>query len=451
MKRFFLMTAVAIACAAGLRAAAWQPPRPKRVVLKNQAVVLMSERPQLPMVSMIVMIKSGSAADPTDQPGLANFTAEMLFHGTTLRDAQQFAAVFDGAGARYSSRCDRDASYFTLTCLAKDYKRLAPIFFAALLKPSFNADEAQRIRRELLTSIRSQQDRPHSAGMQAFNALLYGSHPYGHPVIGDSVSVAGIGRQDLIAFHDAWYRPNNCAIAIAGDFRESDIRSFLPKQLSGWAYRDVPVIAYPRLSDRQQPAVCLIHRPVSQSYVNLGFPGPSWADPDHAPAKVMNYILGGGGFTSRLTRAIRVRQGLAYDVDSYFDPRIGIGSYVFSVQTKCVSTDTAVKSLLAEMRIIMSDTVTVREREETRDYFHGYFPFRFETGELVNRQYLALELYRLGHDFYTTDLAKTLSVTGADIRDAARRLLDPERFVMTIVTDTSQTRLDLPGAVIVRE
>jgi zinc protease len=451
MKRFVLIAAAFLAGAILLRAAAWQPPRPKRVVLRNRAVLLLSPRPQLPMISMTVMVTAGSAADPADRPGLANFTAEMLFQGTALRGSQQFAAVFDDAGAQYSSRCDQDASYFTLTCLAGDFRRLAPVFFEALLRPALDSTETARVRGELLTSIRSDQDRPNTAGLLAFSGALYGAHPYGHPVSGDAASIASIGRREIAAFHRTWYRPNNCAIAVSGDFKDRGLSSFLAGLLASWTPSGAVPATFPPLAAPAGPVVRLIHRPISQSYVNLGFYGPSRSDRDYPAAKVMNYILGGGGFTSRLTRSIRVRQGLAYDVTSYFDPRVGPGPYIFAVQTKCASTDTAVKSLLAEMRAILADTVPASELEEAKEFYRGYFPFRFETLDLVNRQYLALELCRLDQDFYATDMAGTMAVTGGDVRDAARRLLDPARFVMTIVTDTTQTRINLPGATFVPE
>jgi zinc protease len=141
-------------------------------------------------------------------------------------------------------------------------------------------------------------------------------------------------------------------------------------------------------------------------------------------------------------------QGLAYDVDSYYDPRSDYGPYLLSLQTKCTSADTAIKSLIIEMRRIQDQPVSDAELNEAKDYLRGSYPFRFETNGQMARQFLYLELYELGPDYFGRDIDKTMAVTQDDVMRAAKRFLRPDNFLLAVVTDTSQTRLAIPGLLI---
>jgi zinc protease len=162
----------------------------------------------------------------------------------------------------------------------------------------------------------------------------------------------------------------------------------------------------------------------------------------------MNYILGGGGFVSRIFSEVRVHQGLAYDVGSYFDPRLGFGPYTFSVQTKCASADTAVKSILSEMRRIQREPVSDQELEDAKAFYRGSYPFRFETNSQIASQVLVAELYGLPLDYAARDLEQINKLSKADILKAAQKLLQPEHFIITMTTDTVLTKIDIPGVTI---
>jgi len=189
----------------------------------------------------------------------------------------------------------------------------------------------------------------------------------------------------------------------------------------------------------------MINRQLNQAYINLGFLGPKRNEPDYQAIRLMNYILGGGGFVSRLMKSVRTAQGLAYDVGSSYDPRLDNGPYYLFVQTKCASADTAVKSLLLEMKRIQNELVTDEELKEAKDYIRGSYPFRFETNSLTARQFLYVELYDLGWDYFKIDLIKTEKVNKQDIMAAANKYLRPEKYLLAMVTDTSQTKLNIPG------
>ncbi|HAD81599.1 MAG: hypothetical protein A2509_09580 [Candidatus Edwardsbacteria bacterium RIFOXYD12_FULL_50_11] len=446
MRKMFFAVALFLA-AAGMVSAQniWTPPQPKRIVLKNGLTILLLENHQLPVISAEVMVKAGSVTDPAGYAGLANFTIEMLAKGTDSRSALDIADNFDFVGAQFAVKCDYDAAFISLTTLAKDFNRTVPVLFELLTKPAFDSLETGRLKAELLSAIEAKGDRPNTQSAEAFNLMLFKDHPYAHPGMGDAESVSRISRQDLAGYHQKYYAPNNCIISLVGDFKSSQIKRILEQNLGNWAARNMPQSILPEIPPIGQPRALLINRQINQAYINLGFLGPKRSDPDYQAIRVMNYILGGGGFVSRLVKNIRMAQGLAYDVDSYYDPRSDFGPYILSVQTKCASADTAIKSLIAEMRLIQSQPVSEEELKEAQDYIRGSYPFRFETSGQTARQFLYLELYDLGADYFRQDMQKTLQVTQADVMAAAKKYLKPDNFLLAMVTDTSQTKLNIPG------
>lgn len=423
----------------------WAPPKPERFTLKNGLTVLLLEKHQLPVISIDIMVKAGSITDPSALAGLANFTSGMLSKGTATRNALEIAESFDFVGAQFSSQCDYDAVFLSLTTLTKDFEGTSAVLFELLTRPKFDSLEIRRLRAELISSIETNQDDPNTQSSEAFNKMLFGDHPYARPVIGDAENVGKIKSSDIVTHYQSYYLPNNCIVSIVGDFKPAKIKKLINKQLGTWTSRPVPKVNISKIPDIKAPRALMINRQLNQAYINLGFLGPKRNEPDYQAIRVMNYILGGGGFVSRLVKSIRMVQGLAYDVASSYDPRLDNGPYYLSVQTKCASADTAVKSLILEMKRIQNEFVTDEELKEAKDYIRGSYPFRFETNSQTARQFLYIELYELGWDYFKTDLTKTEQVIKQDIMAAAKKYLRPDNFLLAVVTDTSQTKLNIPG------
>ncbi len=423
----------------------WAPPKPERFTLKNGLTVLLLEKHQLPVISIDIMIKAGSITDPSTLAGLANFTSGMLSKGTLTRNALEIAESFDFVGAQFSAQCDYDAVFLSLTALPKDFEGVAAVLFDLLTKPKFDSLEIQRLRSELISTIETNQDHPNTQSSEAFNQMLYGDHPYAHPEMGFVQSVGKIRPADIATHYRNYYQPNNCIISIVGDFKSAKIKKLINKQLGTWPRRPVLKATIPKIPEIKGSRALMINRQLNQAYINLGFLGPKRNEPDYQAIRVMNYILGGGGFVSRLVKSIRMVQGLAYDVGSSYDPRLDNGPYYLYVQTKCASADTAVKSLILEMRRMQTELVADEELKEAKDYIRGSYPFRFETNSQTARQVLYLELYDLGADYFKKDIEKTLQVSKADVMAAAKKYLKPDNFLLAVATDTSQTKLNIPG------
>ena len=423
----------------------WQPPRPQRVTLGNGLVLLVVPKTGLPLVTVSAMVRGGSAADPKALGGLANFTAEMLSRGTTTRTARQIAQSFDQSGARFSVNCDYDASYFSLTCLNQDLEKLLPVFMDLLQNPRMDSSEVERLREQLVTSIQAQQDQPRFLSQEAFEKWLYGQHQYDHQVEGEEATVSAITPGDLVSCHKKYFVPNNVVIAIVGAIKPAKAAGLFKRLTKTWTKAETPGITFSQIPKIEEPGLQMIHRPITQAYVVLGFLGPRRLDPDYQAARLMNYILGGGGFVSRLFTKIRVQQGLAYDVDSYFSPRLDQGPYTFTVQTKCQSADTAIKTMLMEMERIKKEPVSDQELSEAKAFFRGSYPFRYETNGQIADQLLGAEFYGLSPDQVTKDLETIQKTTKEDILRAAQRLLKPQNYIVTMATDTAITRINIPG------
>ncbi len=450
MKKIFIFTILSVLMLISFAAAqsGWQPPRPQRVTLGNGLVLLVVPKISLPLVTVSAMVKGGSASDPKDLSGLANFTAGMLSKGTTSRTAQQIAQSFDQSGAQFSVNCDNDASYFSLTCLSQDLDKLLPVFMDLLQNPRMDSSEAERLRDQLITSIQAQQDQPQTVSQLAYEKLLYGQHQYNHPVEGEEATVSAIRSGDLISYHKKYFVPNNAVIAIVGDVHPAKIAGLLKKLTKTWFKSETPSTVFGQIPKIAGPGLQMIHRPITQAYVVLGFLGPKRLDPDYQAARVMNYILGGGGFVSRLVAKIRVQQGLAYDVYSYFSPRLDYGPYTFTVQTKCQTADTAIKTMLVEMDRIKKEPVSDQELSEAKAYFRGSYPFRYETNGQIAGQILGAELYGLSSDQVIKDMEAIQKITKEDLLQAAQRLLKPQNYIVTMATDTSLTKINVPGLAI---
>ena len=450
MKKILTLITLSVLGLANIAAAqlGWQPPQPQRMTLGNGLTLLVVPKTRLPVVTVSAMVKGGSASDPKTLSGLANFTAEMLSTGTSSHTAQQIAQSFDQSGAQYNVRCDYDASYFSLTCLSQDLEKLLPVFMDLLQNPGMDSSEVERLRDQLITAIQAQQDRPMAVSQDAFEKRLYGQQQYNHPVEGEEATIGAIKSGDLNAYHKEYFVPNNVVIAIVGDVKPGKIAGLLRNLTKTWAKSVPPATVFEQIPKITQPGLQMIHMPITQAYVALGFLGPKRLAPDYQAARVMNYILGGGGFVSRLVTKIRVQQGLAYDVDSYFSPRLDYGPYTFTVQTKCQTADTAIKTMIAEMENIQKEPVSDQELSEAKAYFRGSYPFRYETNGQIAGQILGAELYGLSPDQVIKDLELIQKVTKEDILLAAQRLLKPRNYIVTLATDTVITKINIPGLTI---
>ncbi|MEK7850809.1 MAG: pitrilysin family protein, partial [Deltaproteobacteria bacterium] len=257
-------------------------------------------------------------------------------------------------------------------------------------------DEISRKVKETKASIEKQKDDPSAIAGKEFARLLFGEHPYGRPVEGTPESLDKITRDDIMKFHANYYAPNNAIMAVVGDVTEDEIVSRLNKYLKEWVRKDLPRLALTPVKTPKHKIIKSVDKKITQANIMLGHIGIERENPDYYAAYVMNYVLGGGGFTSRLMDNIRDTKGLAYDVHSYFSPMKYSGFFNIGVQTKNESAKTAIAEALKEMEKIRTEAVSDKELEDAKAYLTGSFPLRLDTNGKIAGMLTAVEFFNLG-------------------------------------------------------
>jgi zinc protease len=275
---------------------------------------------------------------------------------------------------------------------------------------------------------------------QAWEALVYGSHPYGRPVEGSEASVAAIGREELVKFHDDYIRPDQAILAVAGDIRTAEFTARLLARLAGWlpGGRSLPMPAPPAPLTRR--TVTTIQREVTQASINLGHLGITRSNPDFYAVQVMNYLLG-GGFGSYLVTAIREEKGWAYDVGCHFNAGKAAGDYNLSLQTRNEVAQQAIDAALAQIRRIREQPVDGQALADAKAYLTGSFPLRLDTGRKLVGMMASIEYHGLGQDYVEEYPRHIDRVTAADVQRVAQRYLDPERYALAVVADLTKAKL----------
>ena len=298
-----------------------------REKLPNDLVWLFSRQTGLPLVTLELVVKAGTLREPKGKEGLANLTASLLLSGTKGRSATQIAQELDFMGAHLQAGGGDDFATLSLTCLKKDLGASLELLKDVLLNPAFSLPEVQRKVAQYKAALESEQDEPMVVAGRAFAKDLYGDFPYGHPVLGTPQGLSAITPKDLAEFHRTYYRPNNAILAVVGDLTEDEARQWVTKTFGAWAAAPVPPLKLPPIPELKQRKVVVIDKDISQANIILGSLGINRQNPDFYALQVMNYILGGGGFSSRLMDDIREKRGLAYSVGSSFSPGLEPGPF----------------------------------------------------------------------------------------------------------------------------
>jgi zinc protease len=413
--------------------------RVTRTVLENGIVLIVSENRSAPTIALQGnMATAGGARDPKDRPGLASLTAGMLSRGTEKRSSLEIATELESAGASTSFNVEDDALTFTGSALAKDFDRLLDVLADQLRRPSFPAEELDKLRQQSLAALQGELEDPDARARRAFLRRIY---PDGHPLRPSTVeeqeaSLKAMTREALASFYRQHYGPDATILVIAGDVSADQAVTAVRRQLGDWARnpgapRDLP----PNPPLQAQAAREAIPMPdKSEVAIYYGFAGGvARNDPDFYAAQLLNNVLGGGsGLESRLARRIRDQQGLVYGVYSYFDTGKTAGPFIVSMGTNPANADRALTSLQEEIRRIREQGITDRERQEALAFLTGYFPVRLESNAGLAQVLLVAEYYNLGMDYIQKYASLYSAVTTEQVNEAAKKHLHPDRA--TVVT-----------------
>ncbi len=434
--RPFYLVLLLLLCAGSIHAA----PLGTRTMLDNGAILLVAERPSIPMVVINILLKSGAAADPTGKEGVANLTAELLTRGTKQHSAQALAEELDFLGASLGVDADLETTSITLTTLTKNLSASLTLLAEVLTSPTFPVAELEKKRTEITGGLQSREEDPGWVAQRAFLEKLYPQHPYGRLVEGQTATLAALKREDVVAFHQTHYRPNNAIIAIAGDITQEQFEKLLRTHFVEWQRGDIPNLTWP---EEQQPAAMqlTLDKKVAQANVILGHIGVTRANPDYYTVQVMNYILGGGGFGSRLMDKIREELALVYSIGSSFSARKHAGPFTVVLQTKNASTTQAVEESLKVISRFIEEGPTEKEVTEAKAYLVNSFPLRLVSNRDVASLLPVLEFHNLGLDY--PDRYPTLigQITREQVHTAAKTYLHSDHILQVIVADLTQAGL----------
>jgi zinc protease len=414
---------------------------PTKSVMPNGMTVLVLEQHFLPIVEVHALIKTGSAQDPPDKAGLANLVASLLDEGTTTRTSKQLAEQIDFVGGSLEVRPSEDFTTASVRVLKKDVDLGFTLLADILQRPAFHKQEFERIRTQVAGEIASDNDDPGHVAMKAFNQLVFHGHPYRWPLQGTEDTLSKITLADVTNFYAREYVPAQIILTVVGDITADQAAALVQTHFGSWKKASPPPRTTKKASPIDKKTVQLIEKDLTQSSIVLGHVGISRTNPDFYAVTVMNYILGAGGFSSRLMDTIRDKQGLAYGIMSHFDARLMPGSFWINLQTKSENTNQAIAGVLAELKNIRETPVSDQELAEAKSFLMGSFPLRLDSTAKLAQVLAQVEFYGLGFEYFTHYPKWIERVTKEDVQRVAKQYLDPQRYALVVVGNLAKSKV----------
>jgi zinc protease len=422
--RLFAGITLSIAAASALAA-----PKIQHWTLENGARVYFVEARDIPMIQVRAVFDAGAARDANGKSGAAVLANHMLNQGAGSLDADAIAARFESLGAEFSAGADRDMAGVNLRSLS-DRSLLEPaldLLATILREPTFPQPAFERERARALVGLQRDAQNPGTVIEKAFYRALYGTHPYAAHTLGDEQSLKAITREDLVSLHRRHYVGRNAWLVIVGDADTRAARRIAEQVIGGLpAGETVPV---PPAVAPTAGATRHIAFPATQSHIRLGAPTMTRPDPDFFALHVGNYVLGGGGFVSRLTEEVREKRGYSYSVYSYFLPMRAPGPFQLGLQTRNANRDAALKLVRAVLEDFIANGPNEQELVKAKRHLTGSFPLRLDSNGKIAEQVAVIAFYGLPLDWLERYTSGVEAVTAEQIRDAFRRRLKPAELV----------------------
>ncbi|MBM2835326.1 MAG: hypothetical protein HW406_2487 [Candidatus Brocadiaceae bacterium] len=413
------------------------PPKVDRVVLENGMILYLLEDHDLPIFNITARIRTGAIYEPQEKAGLASLTGFVMRSGGTVSmPADKMNEELEFMAASVETAIDRESGNTNLSTLRKDIDKSLKIFADVLMNPAFPEDKIRMRKDEVVESIRRENDNPAQIAQREFRKIMYDSkHPYSRKVEGTLESIEKITRDDMIAFHKKYFRPNNIILGISGDFNKDEIIKKLNIVFANWKKEEVQFPEVPKVDRRFEKAVFYAYKDINQANVIMGHLGIHRKSPDYFPVMIMNFILGGGSFTARIPGRIRSDEGLAYSAYSAFQTARDIGMFFVSCQTKLESTNRAISIALEETEKIRKSPIDKEELTQAKETFMNQFVFRFTTSASIVGQKVDIEYEELPLNYLETYLDNVQSVTHEDVQRVARKYLHPDEIKILVVGD----------------
>ena len=413
--------------------------------LENGLRVLLMEAHNVPMVVMRLSVAAGSRLDPEGKGGTASLLAGMLGDHTRKHDYQAWADMLDARAIRLGGDASRDALSLSLTVLSEALPDGVHALAEAALEPGWDDKRFSVLRDNAVAAARKSLENPGVRAAEETVAMLYPHHGYGHRADGSVRSLAGIGLADLQRLYDNQFKPQGAVLAVSGDVSMRELLALLRPAFAGWQGR--PKAS--RLSTPQPASPRIVHRhismPTRQMTIQFARLGPSRFDQRFFADMLLNHILGGGGFSSRLMNEVREKRGLVYGVYSYFMPLQAPGPFVISLQTRADQADKASAVVRSVMKNMHDGGITRSELAAAKANLTGGFAHRLDSNAKRVRLMSMIGFYGLPLDYLQRWQANIARVSLDRVRAEARRFLDPEQWISIRVGPESGAKQGVKG------
>lgn len=395
MKTLFTVALAATALQAG--AAEFRLPAYETTTLPNGLTVILMERHEVPLVSVRAVVKAGAVHDAA-KAGLADMTGDAVLLGTAKHTKAQIDQAFDFRGADISGGSGAEQSGVFASFKTEDTATLLPLFAEIVQQPGFDKTEVAKLRDRKVDELNQAKEHPRNVVQNYYRAMLFGSTPYASPAAGTVSTVSALTPDDVKGFHQRFYRPDNAAIVVVGDFKAADMKAQLASLFGGWKATGPAIAA--QVNGKPQassPRVWLVNKPDAiETTFLIGGPGIARNDPDYVPLQVVNTVLG-GRFTSWLNDELRVNSGLTYGARSEFATLTQAGTFAISSFTAVDKTEPALELALKTYNRLWDKGIDAQTLDSAKAYVKGQYPPRFET---------SAQLAGLLADMYVSDLGR---------------------------------------------
>ena len=394
--------------------------------------VWMVREPSIPIIALELAFRGGSGLDPAGKEGLARMVSATLDEGAGDLDSLAFQTKLEELAIGLSFAAHKDTFRATLRTLSRNRVEAFELLASALTKPRFDDEPVERIRRQLLVDLKRRSQDPDDIAGRTWFTKAFPKHAYGRSSRGYPESVAAITRNDLNNFVKSRIARDNLVIGVVGDVSESEIAQLIDKTLG-----ELPAHASPwTLPEVAVPApgsLTIIEREIPQSVVILGMRGPKRDDRDWYTAYLMNYVLGGGGFTSRLYQEVREKRGLAYSVYSYLNPYRHAGLILGGLGTANAQVAESVALYKSEIARMAEQGISEKELVDAKTYLNGSFPLRLDSNSKISGIIVAMQMQRLGLGYIEERATLINAVTVEDVRKVARRYMREDDLIIVVV------------------
>ena len=415
----------------------YDPPDPKafRTVYAGGIRAYVQEDRGLPLFNITAIVNCGDLVVPKEKAGLGRILADQLIKGgTATKEGTVIEERIDFLGGSLNFMVGERTSTLSLSVLTKDLDEGLALFFDVLMNPAFHEEPLQLAKARSIEQLRQANDNPSAVLSREYEKLLYGDNALTWQPT--KATYESITAGNLQAFHRHYFFPENIILAVSGDFSKTDLKSRINKIVAGWKNYKVAPQALPKSFPSPEPGVYFIQKAINQGYINLGHLGIEDTNPDYFAVQIMNFILGGGSFSSRITMKVRSDEGLSYNQGSRFSYRWGFpGTFSGYVQTKSSTVGYAISLILAEFDRIRKEPVSDAEMETAINYYLESFADGFQSAQATMMSFANLEMTGKPMDYYKTFRSKIQAVTKARVQEVAQKYIHPDKAVIMIVGD----------------